>query len=118
MPTEAIKVDVSKAGLKKLSLMNVHLDIQIELLFSCLLRKRVLFHNSADVVSYPMTSDIEKLNIHFRPVMTKVCMMSDTDEAPDLEDFPIHKAEAFKPRWLKLDYDEKNDRWTGEYGWL
>jgi hypothetical protein len=91
------------------------LDVQLELLFSCVLRKRVLFRIPPGVVTHKLGGD-PRVNMHFRPVMTKVCLFSDVDDVPDLEDFPLHNASAFTPRWLTLDF--RRGKWHGDYGWI
>ncbi len=110
-----LKVMTTRAAEKALALHQTPMDVQLELLFSCVLRKRVLFRTPSDVVTYPMGGDA-RLNITFRPVMTKVCLISEVDDVPDLEDFPIHDVPAFMPRWLKLDF--RRGVWTGDYGWF
>lgn len=110
-----IKVITTRAADRELALLQTPMVVQIELLFSCVLRKRVLFRSPSDVVTYPMGGD-PRLDIHFRPVMTKVCLISDVDNVPDLEDFPIHNVPAFLPRWLKLDF--RRGTWLGDYGWV
>ena len=112
---KAIKVITTRSADRALAQLKTPLDVQIELLFSCVLRKRVLFRAPFGVVVYPMGGDA-RLKIHFRPVMTKVCLISDVDDVPDMEDFPIHDAPAFMPRWLKLDY--RSGEWVGDYGWV
>lgn len=113
-----ITLITTKAAERQLSQRGNPLDVQMELLFSCLIRKRVLFRSPEGVTIFPMANGDERVNICFRPVMTKVCMVSDVDALPDLEleDFPVQRAEAFMPRWLQLDY--RKGQWQGEFGWL
>lgn len=112
------RVIISKSATEQLSISRETLDIQLELLFSCLLRKRILFHIPNDIVTYPVHSDNKQLNICFRPIMTRVCAIRDVVDVPDMEDLPIHRAEAFMPNWLKLDYRRRKNTWSGEFGWL
>lgn len=110
---KSVRVIVSKSASGQLAQLEGKLDVQLELLFSCVVRKRVLFKPSEQVKTYPMDGH-DKLNIRFRPVMTKVCLVSE-NALPDLEDFPIVNAAAYMPRWLELDY--RHGKWTGDFGW-
>ncbi len=92
-----------------------HIDVELELYFSCLIRKRVNIRQQprADAIFKTAVNDF--LSISFRPVMTKVCLVSDAVGEPDIEPLPIVKPERFTPNWLSLDY--KNGQWQGEFGY-
>ena len=111
-----IKLITTKAAERNLSQLNNPLDVQLELLFSCVIRKRVLFRIPEGVTTYPMVNGDERVNICFRPVMTKVCLVSEVEDVPDMEDFPIQRINAFMPRWLRLDF--RKGEWWGDFGWL
>jgi len=111
-----IRVVTSKAADRQLSRLANPLDVQMELLFSCVIRKRVLFRIPEGVKTYPMAGADERINLCFRPVMTKVCLVSEVEDVPDLEDFPIQRIEAFIPRWLRLDF--RAGSWHGDFGWV
>jgi hypothetical protein len=58
----------------------------------------------------------DKLQINFRPVMTKTCSISSCEDGkPPLSDFPIQKPHSYIPRWLKLDFYK--GKWCGDYGY-
>jgi len=85
---------------------------EMELYFSCLIRKKVRFHpvgSHDDEVAAG-----EGLTVRFRPVMTASCPV-DSDEVP-VADFPIQKPEAYVPRWLHIDY--RHGKWVGEFGYV
>ena len=84
---------------------------EMELYFSCLIRKKVRFRESSEGELAYVT---EQLFVHFRPVMTAVCGTEYDGEVPPLTDFPIQKIESFVPAWLKIDF--KNGQWQGEFG--
>jgi hypothetical protein len=100
----------------KLALADVRaaLDIELELYFSCLIRKRVNLQAAphADAVAIGKLS--EQVSVSFRPVMTKACAVSAVDH-PDLEAMPLVNAAAFTPKWLTLD--RAHGAWHGEFGW-
>jgi len=92
-----------------------HIDVELELYFSCLIRKRVNIRRQPRADAIFKTAVNNYLSISFRPVMTKVCQVSDVAGEPDVEPLPIVKPERFTPNWLSLDY--KNGQWLGEFGY-
>ncbi|MDH4200811.1 MAG: hypothetical protein OEV66_10570 [Spirochaetia bacterium] len=111
-----MKIQITQKANKELLKLGHALNVELELYFSCLIRKRVLFREQAlpDAIGIP--SNIENLAIQFRPVMTKACLIGDLDEQDTaVEKFPIVRAERFFPKWFKLDY--KKGKWNGEFGY-
>lgn len=106
-----VLVEWSPSADKKLQELDQPLSVEMELYFSCLIRKAVRFGRDAQAVNFAFAAP--KLKIGFRPVMTKICKVSDFAGEPPLEDFPIVKPEAFVPKRLKIDY--KRGEWTGEF---
>ena len=89
------------------------LVVEMELYFSCLIRKRVRFPATAHADATCARLD-ERLTVCFRPVMTRQCAVSGGQDSPELEAFPIRRPEAFLPKWLALDFRHGN--WSGEFG--
>jgi hypothetical protein len=85
--------------------------VEMELYFSCLIRKRVRVLDALHPDAVCTELD-EHLTVCFRPVMTRACAID--GQAPVLESFPIRRPEAFTPRWLTLDIRAGN--WSGEFG--
>jgi hypothetical protein len=85
---------------------------EMELYFSCLIRKRVRFNELAK------GDDTVKVNEHllvcFRPVMSKSCAMDPEGSPPPLTDLPIVNPAAFVPKWMTIDF--RNGGWVGEFG--
>ena len=106
-----VMVEWSASADKKLQELAEPLLVEMELYFSCLIRKAVRFGGDAQAANF--TSAAPRLKIGFRPVMTKVCKLSDFEGDPPLEDFPIVKPEAFVPKRLAIDY--KGGKWLGEF---
>lgn len=89
------------------------LEIEMELYFSCFLRKRVYFLSAPrDAVARAALTPT--VAISFRAVTTRACVVGDVDGRPDLERLPLKRAAAFIPHWLALDYKRK---WSGEFGY-
>jgi hypothetical protein len=109
---KTVEVTISSAAEKALSNRGALLVAEMELYFSCLIRKQVRFRDEADEQS---VSVMDNLSVRFRPVMTESCNVSGDGEAPPLTDFPIARQEPYIPNWLKIDY--KNSDWLGEFGY-
>jgi len=106
-----VLVEWSSSADKKLQELAEPLLVEMELYFSCLIRKAVRFGRDAQAGNFALAAP--RLKIGFRPVMTKACRISDFEGAPPLEDFPIVKPDAFVPKRLTIDY--KAGKWTGEF---
>lgn len=106
-----VVVSLSSAAIKALSLRDKPLVAEMELYFSCLIRKKVRFREGLDTEVVHVT---DKMSVRFRPVMTAVCGIDYEGDEPALTDFPIKKPESFIPHWLKIDF--KKGQWIGEFG--
>ncbi|MCK4834908.1 MAG: hypothetical protein KAT12_09015, partial [Gammaproteobacteria bacterium] len=94
MMGKQIQVEISKHAERQLNNRKAPLFIEMELYFSCLLRKEIRIREALreklDEEFTAQLSDI--LHISFRPVMTKSCSVSSCEgESPPLSDFPIQK---------------------------
>jgi hypothetical protein len=113
-----IQFEISKRASKQLSNRENPLYVEMELYFSCLLRKEIRIRETAREQSFEdfSTQISDVLHISFRPVMTKSCSVSSCDgDSPPLTDFPISKPQSYVPKWLKLDY--KKGEWCGDFGY-
>jgi len=113
-----IQVEISNNAARQLNARGVPLYIEMELYFSCLIRKQVrvyeTFVEPADRKFSVQFSD--KLQISFRPVMTKSCSIASCEDGkPPLSDFPIRKPQSYIPRWLRLDFSK--GKWCGDFGY-
>lgn len=107
-----LRVELSSGAERALASRSTPLLAEMELYFSCLIRKRVRFHESAEDKG---TAVNDQLRVHFHPVMSRACSMEEADGAPPpLTDFPIAKPDAYTPHWLRIDY--RNGEWEGEFG--
>ena len=106
-----IQVEWSVAADKAMATLASPLLVEMELYFSCLIRKVVRF-NRTPSLQYAV-SVTPMLTVGFRPVMTKVCSVSEVEGEPPLEDFHTTKPEAFVPKKLFIDF--KRGQWTGEF---
>ena len=118
MMGKQIQVEISKHAERQLNNRKAPLFVEMELYFSCLLRKEIRIRETLreklDEEFSVQLSDY--LHISFRPVMTKSCSVSSCEgEKPPLSDFPIEKPQSYVPKWLKLDF--KKGEWCGDFGY-
>ena len=106
-----VLVEWTSSADKKLQELDQPLAVEMELYFSCLIRKAVRFGGDAQAGSFSAAGP--HLKIGFRPVMTKACNVNDFEVEPPVEDFPIVRPEAFVPKRLSIDY--KAGKWIGEF---
>lgn len=108
-----LQVAWSPAAERELARRASPLLAEMELYFSCLIRKRVRFRDGANGEDDAVAVN-PQLRVAFRPVMTETCSVGGTDDAPPLTAFPIVNPGAFVPHWLRLDY--RQGQWVGEFG--
>jgi hypothetical protein len=110
---KTVQIELSKSAQNHLAQVQQTLFVEMELYFSCLIRKKVRFNSSrAQENATPVT---EHLAVSFHPVMTRACHKDYEGDAPPLTEFPIAKPAPYVPRWLKIDY--KGGDWWGEFGY-
>lgn len=107
-----VDVKLSEAADAALAQRDTPLLAEMELYFSCLIRKQVRFRDAGDEAATPFN---EQLHICFRPVMTRACGKDYEGDEPPLTDFPIAKTHAYVPHWLRIDY--LRGQWQGEFGY-
>ena len=109
-----VEVTITHRGVKALQKLNGPVSAEMELLFSCMLRKRVLIREGKKADSVPV---MENLNLFFHAVMTDHCNLSDYESLADIPitDFPTTKQAQLVPKWLKIDF--KSGKWRGDFGY-
>lgn len=87
------------------------LIVEMQLYFSCVIKKRVLFHDEAELNLTPVN---DRLAISFRPVQAASC-----DPVEFARDYPVKRefdspaAARMHPRALHIDY--KKGKFEGEF---
>jgi hypothetical protein len=108
-----VQVTLSQRAERELAARGTPLVAEMELYFSCLIRKAVRFKPlSAETTATPVSGN---LYIRFRPVGSRSCGAKVSDGKPPLDDFPIVNPTAYTPDWLKVDY--RGGEWRGEFGY-
>lgn len=108
-----LELELTPAAADAMALRDTPLLAEMELYFSCLIRKSVRFYETE--TGDGCTPVDRSLSLCFRPVMTRHCGLDYEGDEPPLADFPIIHAERYLPRWLKLDY--QNGQWKGDFGY-
>jgi hypothetical protein len=108
-----LEIRLTPAAQKALALRDTPLVAEMELLFSCLHRKRVHFGGSAEQA----TPVDDRLAVRFRAIMTRRCSVAETGgESPPSESFPLENQRPYVPNWLAIDY--RRGAWVGDFGYV
>ena len=90
------------------------LYLEMELYFSCLLRKRVNVREQLDGIESHAIND--RLSVWFRPVVTQTCTIRECEPGkPPVTDMPVVRPERYFPHWLTLDY--RAGEWRADFGY-
>jgi len=104
---------ISRSAQKALDKRQSPLFLEMELYFSCLVRKRVYVRNTIEDGAVVLN---DKLSVRFRPVVTEQCAMREVEVAnPPVKDMPVVNPERYFPHWLTLDY--RHGDWIAEFGY-
>lgn len=110
---KAVQIAWTAAAEKEMLQRQSPLLAEMELYFSCLIRKRVRFNEAAGGAEAVAVNG--HLRVGFRPVMTQHCVIDETPGRVPLAEFPIVNPKAFVPHWLHLDF--RRGQWEGEFGY-
>jgi hypothetical protein len=108
---KSLEVRLTRAAQKALDLRETPLVAEMELLFSCLLRKRVHFGESTEQAT-PVN---DRLAVRFKPIMTRRCSVAEGGASPPSEGFPLENPRPYVPNWLAIDY--RRGEWVGDFGY-
>ncbi|NOZ36688.1 MAG: hypothetical protein GXP11_01210 [Gammaproteobacteria bacterium] len=112
---KTIKIELSRAAERAISARDTPIIAELNLVFGCLVIKRVWFREQIDCAT---VSVIPGLEICFNVVRyAKTCRIADIDNGAEAEDFPIVKEKkTFVPDQLFIDYKKGN--FSGSYTYL
>jgi hypothetical protein len=113
--TRRVNVTLTDRAEDALANQTTPLDIELELYFSCLIRKRVNVLTAPHPDVAARTNLTPAITVSFRPVMTEHCSIRDVESAPGVRGVTLANGAAFTPRWLTLDYH--HGQFCGEFGY-
>ena len=108
-----VNIFFSRRAERALANLESPLVAEMELYFSCLIRKAVRFSGLSE--ERPATPVRDKFLVRFRPVGSRSCGVKLNEGKPPLEDFPVVNPEACTPDWLEVDF--RNGEWKGHFGY-
>ncbi len=112
---KVIKIELSPRAEQAVSARMAPVIAEINLVFGCLVIKRVWFREQVDCETVSVTPGLE---VCFNVVRyAKTCCIADIDNGAEAEDFPIVKdKKTFVPDNLFIDY--KKGCFSGAYTYL
>ena len=88
------------------------LNIEMQLYFSCVVKKRVLFHERLEIESVAAN---DRINVSFRSVQSAVCTPEDfARDYPEAQELNA-VSKKMTPSRLKLDF--RGGKWVGEFAY-
>lgn len=107
-----VQVELSAAADRALSRRAAPLFAEVQLIFGCMVAKRVWFHDEANQGAVPVTP---KLSVWFRPARyEKACSFDDIDNGAVASDFPMAVDRMrFVPDVVRIDY--RAGKWIGDF---
>jgi len=101
----------SKAAARALDQSNTGLLVEMELKFACMVRMRVLFH---ETIQHPNAVRIsDKLSVIYRPVMGQSCSLEEAGTMAHKGEIKSGPMADRHPKQLGIDYVRGS--WLGEY---
>ena len=106
-----IKVAWTQRAEYALSLRTTALIVEMQIYFSCVVKKRVLFHEQLDMELLPIT---DKISIISRAVQSDTCSAEEfARNYPVKRELTSEAATKMRPRLLQIDY--VNQQWLGDF---
>ena len=106
-----LKILYSKRAETQLLKRNIPLIVELQLYFTCVVQKRVLFHKATQLETIKAKNNLE---VTYHTVQSNAC-----DPVEFAEKHPVKKelnskgAQSMRPSQLKIDY--KNGEWLGDF---
>ncbi len=109
---KAMRVEWTAAAERALTQRLAPLFVEVQLIFGCMVAKRVWFREEANAAAVSVTP---KLRIWFRPARyEKACSFDDIDNGAVASDYPMKSdRKNFVPDALFIDY--RGGKWVGDF---
>jgi len=107
-----VRVELTAAAERALEKRAEPLYTEVQLIFGCMVAKRVWFRDEANTDAVPVTP---KLSVWFRPARyEKACSFDDIDSGAVASDFPmVVSRKGFVPDVVHIDY--RAGKWVGDF---
>ncbi len=107
-----VRVELSTPAERALSRRSTPLFAEVQLIFGCMIAKRVWFREEAVDGAVPVTP---QLNVWFRPARyAKACSFDAIDNGAEASDYPlVAERRRFVPDLLRIDY--RAGKWVGDF---
>ena len=107
-----VRVELSAAAERALAQRSAPLCAEVQLIFGCMIAKRVWFSDAANKDAVPVNP---KLSVWFRPARyEKACSFDDIDSGAVASDFPMAvDRKGFVPDVVRIDY--RAGKWAGDF---
>ena len=107
-----VRVELTAAAERALAKRAEPLYTEVQLIFGCMIAKRVWFRDEANKNAVPVTP---KLSVWFRPARyEKACSFDDIDGGAVASDFPmVVDRKGFVPDVVRIDY--RGGKWVGDF---
>jgi hypothetical protein len=109
---KAVQVELSAAAERALGQRSAPLYAEVQLIFGCMIAKRVWFRDVAAPDAVPVAPN---LHLWFRPARyAKACSFDDIDSGAEASDYPmIAERKRFVPDIVRIDY--RRNQWRGDF---
>ncbi|KPK12062.1 MAG: hypothetical protein AMJ68_03660 [Acidithiobacillales bacterium SG8_45] len=107
-----MEVEWTSRAQHELEKRDTPLVVEMQLMFSCVVKKRTIFHDSCDLDTVAVS---DKLKVAFRPVEPTSCdPVEFATKYPVKREFDSAASLKIRPKHLLVDY--VNGEWAGEFG--
>lgn len=105
-----MRIEFTPAAQRMLRRLTQPLLVELELLFSCFVAKRVHFKLESGI-----SGDAARVEVDFRAVIASTCDLS--NKGGDISHLytPVANPTPYVPSWCRIDYANKD--WRGEFGY-
>lgn len=108
-----LELRLTSAARRALAARREPLDVEMELLFSCFIAKRMAFRDVPDPRVVARARLTGPVTVSYRVMLARTC---DTgSEPPRHETLPVERPQPYAPKWLAIDY--AGGQWRGEFGY-
>ena len=109
---KSVCLEISRAAQRALAHRSTPLYVEVQLIFGCMIAKRVWFREEAVDAAVPVTP---QLSVWFRPACyAKTCSFDAIDNGAVASDYPmVAERKRFVPDRVRIDYH--GGKWTGDF---